>query len=197
MFARAYLTDAYTNRIGLKGYHFIVTDEPYHNSLEKDQIKRIFGNDIFTAELAKMSRLPSVTRMVKELKSKTHQFILLLDGQYGDEHEMWSSLCGKESVIRISSTRQLPKIISAIIGLAEGTLDIAGIGEYLGKDRSSDLIAQLSKIDIGAQARLRHALPHPVPKAGDIFANKTDLWPIQPGEEKIEEEPAPDHINYL
>lgn len=33
MFARAYLTWAYTNQIGLKGYHFVVTDEPYHDHL--------------------------------------------------------------------------------------------------------------------------------------------------------------------
>jgi hypothetical protein len=62
-----------------------------------------------------------------------------------------------------------------------------------------DLIKQLSSIDIGAQAKLRHALPHPVPKAGDIFRNKGDLWPIQPGEEDAEDTPmeAPDHIEYL
>ena len=61
------------------------------------------------------------------------------------------------------------------------------------------LIEQISKIDIGAQANLRHALPHPVPKAGDIFRNKGDLWPIQSGEEDAEDTPmeAPDHIEYL
>ena len=73
-----------------------------------------------------------------------------------------------------------------------------GLKEHLGKYGDSELIAQLSNIDIGAQAKLRHALPHPVPKAGDIFANKGDTWPIQPGESP-EEEPAetPDHIEYL
>lgn len=200
MFARAYLTDAYTNRIGLKGYHFIVTDEPYHNHLREEEIQRVFGSDILKNELKGMRReLPSVKAMVAELKKKTHQFILVMrDHSYYDTLEMWRDLCGEKSVIVINSTQQLPAVISAIIGLTEGTIEVVGLKEYLGKYGDSELIAQLSNIDIGAQAKLRHALPHPVPKAGDIFANKGDTWPIQPGESP-EEEPAetPDHIEYL
>lgn len=200
MFARAYLTDAYTNRIGLKGYHFIVTDEPYHNHLYEDEIKRIFGKDILKNELKGIQhKLPSVKAMVTELKKKTHQFVLVMhDYACRDTLEMWRNLCGKKSVIVIDSTRQLPTIISAIIGLTEGTIEVVGLKEYLGKNGDRRLIAQLSNIDIGAQAKLRHALPHPVPKAGDIFAKKSDTWPIQPGESP-EEEPAetPDHIEYL
>ena len=200
MFARAYLTDAYTNRIGLKGYHFIVTDEPYHDHLYAKEIQRIFGSEIFENELKGMLReLPSVEAMVAELKRKAHQFILVMrDCCYHDTLEMWRDLCGEKSVIVIDSTRQLPAVISAIIGLTEGTIDVVGLKEYLGKYGSSDLIAQLSNIDIGAQAKLRHALLHPVPKAGDVFAKKGDPWPIQPGESP-EEEPAeaPDRIEYL
>ena len=200
MFARAYLTDAYTNRIGIKGYHFIVTDEPYHNHLREEEIQRIFGSDILKNELKGMRReLPSVKAMVAELKKKTHQFILVMrDHSYHDTLEMWRDLCGEKSVIVINSTQQLPAVISAIIGLTEGTIEVVGLKEHLGKYGDSELIAQLSNIDIGAQAKLRHALPHPVPKAGDIFAKKGDTWPIQPGESP-EEEPveAPDHIEYL
>ena len=73
MFARAYLTDAYTNHLGIKGYHFIVTDEPYHNSLSRDQINRIFGLSIFENELKYMdNELPTIRDMVTELKRKTH-----------------------------------------------------------------------------------------------------------------------------
>ncbi|MBQ9017899.1 hypothetical protein IJ118_02445 [Candidatus Saccharibacteria bacterium] len=200
MFARAYLTDAYTNRIGLKGYHFIVTDEPYHNHLHEEEIRRIFGNEIFKNELKGIHRkLPSVKAMVNELKQKTHQFALVMrDYRYGDTLDLWRDLCGEKSVIVIDSTRQLPAVISAIIGLTEGTIEVVGLKEHLGKYGSSGLIAQLSNIDIGAQVKLRHALPHPVPKAGDIFAKKSDTWPIQPGDSP-EEEPAetPDHIEYL
>ena len=39
MFARAYLTDAYTDHIGLKGYHFVVTDAACHERLERGTIE--------------------------------------------------------------------------------------------------------------------------------------------------------------
>ena len=198
MFARAYLTDAYTNRIGLKGYHFVVTDETCHSSLDKAQIQRIFGKDIFESELKNMSRVPSVKKVVEDLKGKAHQFILIVEGAYGSTVNFWCDLCGENSVILIDSTKQLPEVISAIIGLTEGTLDITELDSHF-KNYDKFLIHQLSKIDIGAQAKLRHALPHPVPKAGDIFAKKDDLWPIQPGEAPDEDESVenPDHIEYL
>lgn len=201
MFARAYLTDAYTNHIGLKGYHFIVTDEPCHRSLTKDQLKRVFGDEIFDKELKSFSKnIPSLETMVKELKSKTHQFVLVLrDCRPSNTIDRWRKLCGEKSVIVIDTTRQLPKVISAIIGLTEGTLDITDLKEHLGDEGNARLISQLSCIDIGAQAMLRHNLPHPVPKADDIFLHKEDIWPIQPGEtveEDNESEPS-DSIRYL
>lgn len=198
MFARAYLTDAYTNRIGLKGYHFVVTDATCHSSLNKEQIQRIFGKDIFESELKNMSRAPSVKKVVEDLKGKAHQFILIVGGTYRSTVDFWCDLCGENSVIRIDSTKQLPEVISAIIGLTEGTLDVTELNAHF-KNHDKHLIQQLSKIDIGAQAKLRHALPHPVPKAGDIFAKKDDLWPIQPGDSDPEDEAesAPDHIEYL
>lgn len=207
MFARAYLTDAYTNRIGLKGYHFIVTDEPYHDHLRKEEIRRIFGKDIFKNELKTICReLPTVKDMVSELKKKAHQFVLVMsDYYYDDTLTMWRNLCGEKSVVVIRSTKQLPAVISAIVGLTEGTIDIAGLREHLGEHGDSSLITQLSSIDLGAQAKLRHALPHPVPQAGAIFANKNDLWPIQLDDtyagSNVSNDGAslltPDHIEYL
>lgn len=186
MFARAYLTDAYTNRIGLKGYHFIVTDDTCHERLDRSQIQRIFGENIFKNELKNMVRVPSMEKMLRDLKAKTHQFVLLVQSSYLAGY--WQDLCGEKSVITIDSTCWLPKVISAIIGLTEGTMDVASLRQHLGKSAPANLVAQLSDIDIGAQAKLRHALPHPVPKAGDIFAKKSDLWPMQPGENSGETE---------
>lgn len=179
MFARAYLTDAYTNRIGLKGYHFIITDEPYHKHLKEYAIEHIFGADVFENDLRFMkNEVPSLETMVKTLKEKTHQFVLILrDYYYDDTVKLWEDLCGEKNVIQIRSTKQLPLIISAIIGLTEGTLEITDLPEHLRDTNDDSLIQQLSKIDIGAQAKLRHALPHPVPKAGDVFAKKEDIWP--------------------
>ena len=203
MFARAYLTNAYTNRIGLKGYHFIVTDEPYHNIINGDQIRRIFGDKVFENELSDMKgKIPSVEEMVVALKEKTHQFVLILENwRYPDTVSMWRELCGNENVIIIRSTRQLPAIISAIIGLTEGTLDVTDLEHHLKDNYSHDLARQLAAIDIGAQIKLRHAMPHPVPKAGDIYVNKTDLWPMQPGDDTGDDSNSSvetdDEIDYL
>ena len=198
MFARAYLTDAYTNRIGLKGYHFIVTDATCHRHLKRENIERIFGKEVFDNELKDMTKIPTIKKMIGDLKDKTHQFILVVRAPSAADD--WRKLCGEKSVIEIDSTRRLPAVVSAIIGLTEGTLDVTDLKKHLkGLALIESLIGQLSKIDIGAQAKLRHALPHPVPKAGDIFRNKGDLWPIQPGDEDAEEKPleTPDHIEYL
>lgn len=203
MFARAYLTDAYTNKIGLKGYHFIVTDATCHKQITREEIKRIFGAEIFNNELENMSRIPTVDKMIEELKKKAHQFILVVKG-YESTADFWSQLCGEQSVIELKSTRQLPEVISAIIGLTEGTLDISDLSSHLGNSNDLTLVRQLSKIDIGAQAKLRHALPHPVPQKGDIFAKKGDLWPIPTEKSDADTEAtaevegsAEDEIRYL
>lgn len=203
MFARAYLTDAYTNKIGLKGYHFVITDEPYHDHLDPRQIERIFGENIFKNELKDMrGEVPTVKSMVKKLKEVTHQFVLVMrDYSYGDTVDLWTELCGENSVVIIDSTIQLPAVISAIIGLTEGTIDQAGIGEYLAGFGIHDnrLVNGLSVIDIGAQAKLRHYMKHAVPAAGDIFTEKTDVWPaIASANTEEKSEPVDgDHINYL
>ncbi len=179
MFARAYLTDTYMNRIGLKGYHFTVTDATCHERLNCKDIQRIFGKEIFDNELKNMDgAIPTMNAMIKELKRKTHQFILVIDA-YDSTVGFWQDLCGENSVIEISSTRQLPAVISAIIGLTEGSLDIGDLDQHLGEYCSTRLIRELSRIEIGAQAKLRHQLPHPVPQKGDIFASKGDTWPLQ------------------
>lgn len=196
MFARAYLTDAYTNHIGLKGYHFVVTDATCHHRITREVITRVFGKDVFDNELKNMARVPSMEQMVKDLKSKTHQFILVMGSS--STAEFWRDLCGEKSVVEIDSTRQLPAVISAIIGLTEGTIDVTGIEQHLGGNADRYLIAQLSNIDIGAQAKLRHAMAHPVPKAGDIFANKSDVWPTaEDGDGGSVSAESSDHIEYL
>ncbi|MBR5669602.1 hypothetical protein IKX12_00785 [Candidatus Saccharibacteria bacterium] len=203
MLARAYLTDAYTNNIGLKGYHFIITDEPCHHDISERQIRRIFGENIFDNELKEMKgAIKSIYGIVSDLKSKVHAFALIVDGHYhSDEaYESYCNLYGRKSVIRIDSTEMLPTIISAIIGLTEGTVEITELKERFGDDMDSELIKQLSNIEIGAQMKLRHAMKRPVPKAGDIFAKKGDLWPIQPGElseDEEAEETVADIIKYL
>lgn len=182
MFARAYLTSAYTNRIGLKGYHFVVTDEPCHQSIERYQVTRIFGEKIFENELKSMrGELPSINQVVTDLKKKTHAFVLIPTQHTWDSGfviDSWRQLYGRNSVILIDTTRDLPQVIASIIGLTEGVLDIMGIDQFTEGRLAKETIDGLSQINLQAQLRLRHALPHPLPKRGDIFASKDDLWPI-------------------
>ncbi len=196
MFARAYLTNAYTNRIGLKGYHFIVTDATCHGSIRRQDLQRIFGNNVFENDLKNMREIPSFKKVIKDLKAKTHQFILVV-GSRSSTYEYWREACGKKSVVRISTTRQLPEVISAIIGLTEGTVDITDIGNTVACHCDSSTIYDLNNIEIGAQAKLRQALPFPIPKIGDIFRTKEDLWPIQPDEKVGDEEKPSTEIEYL
>ena len=143
-----------------------------------------------------MTRIPSMNQMIKELKNKTHQFILVLNSR--SAAGFWRELCGEKSVIEIDSTHQLPAVISAIIGLTEGTVDITGIDQHLGNKASRNLISQLSNIDVGAQAKLRHAMAHPIPKAGDIFTNKGDIWPAaEDGDGDSVSAESSEHIEYL
>lgn len=181
MFARAYLTNAYTNRIGLKGYYFIVTDATCHEHISIREIKRIFGKNVLDEDLKKMKETPSLEKVVRDLKKVTHPFVILVDPRpRASTIAFWEELIGKKSVITIDTTEELPAVISAIIGLTEGTLDVSEIKTYL-KDKVEleDTIKDVSRIKVGAQAALRHKLPHPVPQKGDLFASKEDLWPIQ------------------
>ena len=202
MFARAYLTDAYTNKIGLKGYHFIVTDATCHKSFSISGIKKVFGEDILENELKGQfgNVPPSLNGMVADLKKVTHQFVLLVGDVVYRDLSFWTELCGEKSVINISSTDQLPEVISAIIGLTESTLSIGDLEAHFGGNAKYGLLANLAQIEIGAQAKLRRALPHPVPKKGDIFENKGDLWPVQNVTEMTEDDDADaekDEIVYL
>lgn len=199
LFARAYLTDAYTNKISIKGYHFVVTDEPAHNSLRKGEIERIFGSDVWGVLKENgydlENEFPDVETVVRALQNKTHAYVLVLEDDNYDAREKWSKLYGEDRVIIIPNTEVLPAVISAIIGLTEGTLELTKIEEFLedanvdGR-RISKLSRALSKVKVGEQLKLIHETGHELPKAGDIFEKKSDLWPISTAEETSNEESA-------
>ncbi len=179
--ASAYLTDRYTNKIGLKGYHFTVTDEPVNPEIDEYQIRRIFGENILKNELAEVrDRCTDLHSVIQDMQSKVHQFVFLLpDYFHWYSIDKWSDFVPRDKIIRIRTTADLPKVIAAVIGLVEGTLDFENVREFLGPEIADmKLLADLSVIDIGAQAELKRKLPSPVPKKGDIFAKKTDIWPI-------------------
>ena len=127
LFGAAYLTDAYDNRIGLKGYHFCITDEPVHDRFDVDNLKRVFGENVFQHlksnghEMSERDIYALKTQdVVRDLLRQSHAFVLLLKGVYKDTVPQWQSIYGAERVIQIPDTAYLPQIQGAIIGLTEG-----------------------------------------------------------------------------
>jgi len=195
LFAAAYLTNAYINRIGLKGYHFCVSDATAHDYFDMGNLCRVFGDDAlkyvntnvaecygpnkhFTETQIESLRIGDV---VKDLLTLSHAFFLKVrPNEYISN--FWREIYGTERVIVIPTTEYLPQVQAAIVGLTEGTLSINDTVDWLRRHKvdertANNLADQLANIPLGAQEILRAKLGRPLPKAGDIFKSKTDLWP--------------------
>ena len=78
-----------------------------------------------------------------------------------------------------------PQVQAVIIGLTEGTLDLKKVSEFLkranvGEVDIARIVRSVANIPIGAQAALPNFSKRP--QKGDLFKEKTDLWPIDPSE---------------
>lgn len=196
LFAAAYLSDAYINRIGLKGYHFCISDATAHDRFSMENLVRVFGADVLERANENIKQhysenrritpamIPGLTikAVVQDLLKLSHAFFIQVKS-YGIVRSFWENIYGRDRVITIKTTDYLPQVQAAIIGLTEGTLTLSDTGSWLRQHdvpdyTIQDLVDQLARIPLGAQANLRAKLEHPLPKAGDIFAQKTDLWPM-------------------
>lgn len=184
MFASAYFTAAYTNRIGLKGYFFLITDASMHSRISKDMLKRIFG-DNFLEKLHENGyegdEIPDMQDVAAKLKETKHAFVIAVEGNSQDRR-YWGKWFGAEHVICVPDTAYLPEIEAAIIGLTEGTLEPIDLEKWLKNhqvDRGYIDYCQydLRKVPYGAQRKLEEASEYKIPKLGDIFEKKTDLQP--------------------
>ena len=196
VFAAAYLTDTYTNKCGLKGYHFLISDAPFHHVLDPSAIEELFGNNVWN-ELAenghpeiKRNSLPTFEELFKALHRRTHAFLISVgrDSEYmGDFNEYYDV----NHRIRITDTSCLPVIEAAVVGLTEGTLQPLDIKKFLEKHQVSshnicDALPGLKKVPFRAQRVLEQeskVLTGPLPKKGDIFADKNDINPIRRAED--------------
>lgn len=190
-FGAAYLTNAYLHRIGLRSYDFTITDAPCHDRLSETQLKRIFGPEVFNKarenghEMSPKD-LPTNQELVAEMLKRDHAFMLLVAdrGERSLVH-FWSGLFNREQVVVLPRIELVPHIVAAIIGLTEGTFDLRSAADFLrsgniSKDDARRVVDAVAHIPLGAQA----ALPNfgKMPKKGDVFAKKTDLWPMNPEE---------------
>lgn len=183
LFASAYLTSSYINRIGLKSYHFTNTDDAAAPHIDPVELKRIFRDDVAEA-VAKngheidISNL-STEQVVADMLTRVHAFALLVSPD-SRVLRYWTTLMGAERVVTLPNNKLLPQVISTIVGLTEGTLDLQSVKKFLtdrGVSKSdADLIERsVRNIPIGAQTVLENF--NNIPRKGDIFATKEDLWP--------------------
>lgn len=190
LFGAAYLTAPYINRIGLKGYDFTISDATMHDRLDERTLVRVYGDEVFekvaeNGHQIDRHNLPDVHEMVSDLLTRTHTFFLQVGAQ---EHvtKQWTRIMGEGRVLVLPRTELLPQVISAIIGLTEGVIDLQTIKDFLqnnGVDKTdaSKIVRSVAGIEIGAQAMLPGF--NEIPRAGDIFAEKTDLWPVAHADE--------------
>ena len=138
--------------------------------------------------------LPNTKEVVQDMLKRAHGFFL----QVGNNHnttQFWTEVFGSDRVVVLPSTELLPQVQATIIGLTEGTLDLKMVPDFLAtanveKKAASAIVRSVANIPIGAQAALPNFLKRP--KKGDLFKEKTDIWPIDPTElGKGEESPKP------
>jgi hypothetical protein len=190
LFAAAYLTDAVINRYGLKSYHFTISDEPTVEYIDYEWLKKIFGDDIldrlaengfnFTA-----GKLPKTAQVVRDLQTRAHAFFLQVNGR-SDVSAQWTKLYGAKHVVHLTwGTEYLHCVEACIIGLTEGVLDLGSSVEFL---RENEVPHDMARriVDAVSHIPLEEQRKYPnfglLPKAGDVFRQKTDLWPVPPEE---------------
>lgn len=189
LFAAAYLTAASICKWGLKWYHFAVSDEPLVPIINLGWLKKIFGDDVLdrikeTGYEFTPKTMPDTARVVQDLQLKAHAFFLQVNDR-PDVTSQWTDLYGGDHVVMMGSTEYLHAVKAVIIGLTEGTLDLNLVPQFLREhnvlpDAAKKITRSVANIPIGAQTTLPNF--NKLPKAGDLFREKTDLWPIDQDE---------------
>lgn len=193
LFGAAYLTKAWINGYGLKSYHFTVTDATTHERIDKKNLVRVFGEEVFKKVKENTQKdfskeLPSTATIVKDLSKNAHAFMILVENH---SYEFWNKYYDESHIVVIPNTELLACVQASIIGLTEGVLSLKTLLDFLtshGLNNSEAVLIQraLVNVPVGAQALFENFDKLPV--KGSIFRNKTDLWPIEDMEEVKEPE---------
>ncbi len=215
LFGSAYLTAAYINRIGLKGFDFTVSDAPARSHLDSGTIRRSFGDNVDEVAAANGHEVPANTLLdtkdvANDLLKQTHAFFLQVSEGYGyrdhyDKHtsRFWAEILGSERVVLLPRIELLPQVQASIIGLTHGTLTLQELEPFLREAgveaRDADAIVRsVANIPIAPYTENELDALARAPKLGDVFRTKTDLWPMDPSEvpalpEPDEFEPDPEN----
>ena len=212
IFAEAYLSQRTIDLYGLKGYAFFISDEPMHDRfLSADTPKKIFGDKVFETIQANgfpeinEHNIPTVQQAIAQMLRTNHAFYIGLGSDWTRDNagrnalQCWSEMLGSDRVIPLygMSGDVIPYVQGIVCGLTEGTLSLVDVPIALAENgvaeaNISQITRAVANIPMGAQAELIKQLPHPLPKADDLFRTKTDLWPVDQSEipEETPEDPV-------
>lgn len=190
LFAAAYFTQASINRWGLRYYHFTVSDEPVYPRLNITWLRQIFGDDVLewaakNGHEFNQSDLPDTAQVVKDLQGQAHAFFLQVNHR-PDVRDQWTELYGEDHFVRLpDTTEHLHYMKAVIIGLTEGVLNLGSAVDFLreyelNRDDAERIVDAVMHIPLAAQMEAENF--DKIPVAGDLFREKTDLWPVDPSE---------------
>jgi hypothetical protein len=191
LFAAAFLTRPRIIQYqGMKYYHFTVTDEVAARHVENSLIKELFGANVLDEAKEKngfdlsFRDLPDTREIIRQLSKRAHAFLLLRAESYGGVKDFWKEMYGQEHLVCLpeNTTEFLPHIQACLIGLTEGVLDLSACEDMLRRrgvqrDMARSIVLAVAHIPIGEQTRAPAFKK--LPQAGDLFKNKTDLWPVK------------------
>lgn len=189
LFGEAYLTRDYASQIGIKGYHFTVTDAPGRGHAHWSQLRRVYGAQVYEKTEENGFALDAHETIPLEaiwaaLLDRAHAFVLLV--RSGDEAQrFWRSVVGPARIVALPRMDDLPAVQAAIIGLTEGTLCLSGASAAA----TESVEAFLSRHNVSAVAGLVEALgriPQRAqtltpgfanrPRPGAVFAGRPNIW---------------------
>lgn len=111
---------------GKKGYMFIVTDEPTYPVVTRAELEKWLGQTV-------QADIP-IEKIVEQLKEKFEVFILIPSQTANHKNremlESWLDMFG-QNVVKINDPANTIETIASLIGVAEGRLDPADIGNHL------------------------------------------------------------------
>lgn len=108
---------------GVKGYFFTMGDEGFYDTIKRNQVKELVGDDL-EADL-------STIAIVRELEERYNVFHIIVNTSTSANdariHEMWTKLLG-ERCLKLDDPDNIAELIAMTIGLNEGSVDSVDSG---------------------------------------------------------------------
>lgn len=108
--ARKMALDSVEKR-GKKGYMFLYADEPIFEQVDKDEVKRVFGDTI--------ERGIPIAEIIEETRRLWTVFVVWPMGGYAHARSQYVDLFGEDSVLTLQHPNLICELIASTIGLYE------------------------------------------------------------------------------